>query len=287
MTAKRRLTLATFAGLLLACGGVFGEDEPAPAPDHSPDHSPGRITDPPPVVEIPTPEPLETPPGPDAPSQTTALVTAEGRRPSWAPDGLCEVPQIANKDEAFREAGGSSPGALTDGLLLCDVTMSETPPKGRKWDLFGNPPDPSVQLTIDGERQGQACASDTMNAILSWPNISISPNGKLKLSAQDVDMRRHDFAGVDVQIYEGQFPVDLRADHFRASCRALTPEQVAPRLTASIDRARQSVAGLKRTLTPEPLEDDWGFDEASANQTQRSISMVAGYTGWTDGRVGG
>ncbi|MFT5683705.1 MAG: hypothetical protein ACI8RZ_004637, partial [Myxococcota bacterium] len=144
-----RLFIAFTSILTLACGGLASQEAELPAvPSQTP-----SVPPPPAVAPAVAPEPL-----PSAP------VTG---RPEWAGTGSCGMPQLMDTDAALREADASS--AIRDGVLLCEVDFSGTPPKGRRWDAFGGNPDPSVTIND----YSAACAGNTHNVTLSWQGVSL------------------------------------------------------------------------------------------------------------------
>ncbi|MFT4975472.1 MAG: hypothetical protein ACI8S6_001359 [Myxococcota bacterium] len=271
---RRLTTITTAAILMLACSGASTPD-PAPTPEPAPEPASEPDPDLAPAPELaPEPTAVRQPPSP--------AVAVDG--PPWSVRSECEVPQLLDADGLFREASSGVSG-LSGGMVLCEVVMSTTPPKGRRWDLFGNPPDPSARLVVGEEDRGRACADDTMQAILSWPSIMLSEGDKLKLSVVDVDMRNDDSAGVDVTVFEGHFPVDLRGGYFSASCRGLSAAVIEAGLSARIDAARGMAKVLRGAMLPDPLSAGFGFPVEAEGDLRRHITDVAARVGWEHDRV--
>lgn len=252
--------------LALACSGSTTPTEPAPAPTPEP-------------VEVPTPEPA-----PEPAEIAPVAVDVDAVRPPWSVGPLCAVPQTMDADALFQEAA-SSPEGLEGGLILCEILMSTDPPVGRRWDLLGNPPDPSATLTIGDARQGAACADDTMRAVLSWPAVTVGEGDKVKLSVTDVDLRNHDDAGIDVALFEGSFPIDLRGSHFSASCRGVPVAALRERISARVDAARAVSKALRSAMVPEPRAFYFGYPVEERTRLRQHITDVAGYTGWSSDSV--
>ena len=264
------------AGLLsLACGGL-GSDGGGGA--YTPPHGDEPIGDPPSS-------------GAGSLDEGSAVLPETAAAPSQIPawvGGLCQTPQVLDAEALLREALETPEGGLDGGLLLCDVAMSSTPPKGRHWDVFGNPPDPHVALTLgDAPARPGACASDTMQAVLSWPLVDLPVGTKIKLNVQDLDISRHDFAGADLALFEGRFPLDLQGEHFRASCRALSVVAVEARLPGRLSLARQKLKALRGAMRPQPTQPDLGFPADAEYDLRRHIEDVAGHIDWLDAQVGG
>jgi len=265
--------LLPFFALGLACGGLSKPPTPA-------------ASDPEPA---PAPEPVAAPASAPEPAVEPDLPAAAppplDRRPPWHVNGLCAVPQPADADELILDA--DDPAVLEDGLILCRVRMSDTPPRGRRWDVFKNPPDPSVRLDIDGTAHGPACADDTMAAVLTWPGADLGSNSKLKLTAIDVDIRNHDPAGTDIVIFEGAYPMELNGSHFSAKCRAMSAEVVTVRMSGRVDAARRSAKSMRGQMAPDPERPDCNFPGEAEQVLRQRITDVAALVGWEDDRLGG
>lgn len=194
----------------------------------------------------------EKAPIPAAPAKIAALPAPQagaGGPPDWAEERVCDVPQVRDGLARFTETAPWSGGPLQNALLLCMVILSTSAPKGN-WDFLGNAPDPGALLRLGTAERGTACAIDTFQAILSWPRISLPVGGKLGLSVQDIDAVWHDFAGIDLTIFDGRLPLELRGDHFNASCRALDTLAVEALVPAQREFALVALSELQATLVP-------------------------------------
>lgn len=245
----RFFTSLAFA-LSLACSGLTSSEDPPPEVPTAP---------PPPAAPEIAPEPL-----PSAPIASL---------PEWVGGGSCAMPQILDAGSALREADAS--GAIRDGLLLCEVAFSGTPPKGRRWDAFGGNPDPSVRIND----LPSACAHNTHDATLSWQGVTLAAGDKVEVAAYDVDLRHDDAAGMDIALFEG-WPTRFKGSHFSMTCEALTAAAVQARLPGRIAEARSALSALQRAMTPEPLAADWGWPHDAERTARRHIEDVAGHISW-------
>lgn len=255
-----RRTTALMSLLALACAGT-GTGTPEPS-----------------TPAVPAPAPHSTPASDGVASAAPSAVYA-GQRPPWPLGAECTVPQPRDAAALYRLAV-NAPSALEGGLLLCHITMSETPQKGRKWDLFGNPPDPSARFWVGSDDRGSACAQDRMSTTLSWPGVTLRPGDKMKLSVTDMDVNNNDFAGMDLLLFEGRLPVDLTGDHFSATCRGLSLEDASAQLSPQLQAAREQLRRTRQALVPQADEAHFGYPVELDEQARRSIEGVASYVGW-------
>ena len=250
-----RRFLVYFVLYSLACSGL--NSTPDPAEDPAPD----APTAPPAASEEATP----APPLPEG--------AAAGGRPQWAGSARCGIPQLLEARDALREADATT--TLEDGVLLCEVRFTGTPPKGRRWDAFGGNPDPALQLND----RANACAQNTHDATLSWHSMSLAAGDTVKVIATDIDIRNDDHAGADSAIFQS-FPLRFQDDHFSATCSGMTAATVSARLPARVEAARASLSSLQQLMTPVPAEANWGWPESAESAARRHIEDVAGHTGW-------
>jgi len=247
-----RLFISIASLIAMACGGLG-------TPDAPPRDSLDQATP-------PTPEPAVT----SAPLPSASLTGL----PEWVRSNSCGMPQILDADSALREADVSGP--LHNGLLLCEVAFSGTPPKGRRWDAFGGNPDPSVHIND----LLPACAHDTHDATLSWQGVTLETGEPLAVSAYDRDLRHDDDAGTDSTPLE-DWPARLKGSHFAMTCEALSEAAVQARLPARIAAARTALSGFQQAMQPEPLAEDWGWPADAERTARRHIEDVAGHISWT------
>ena len=252
-----RRFLVYFALSSLACSGL----NPAPEP---PSETEG-------ASDAPTTPNTE----PSAPLPSGSV---SGGVPEWAGLARCGTPQILSASAALQQADATT--SLEDGMLLCEVRFTGTPPKGRRWDAIGGNPDPALQIND----RSSACAQNTHDATLSWHSMSLSAGEKLKVIATDIDIQRDDHAGMDITTFEG-FPVRFQGDHFSATCSGLTAATVAARLPARVEAARAALSTLQQAMAPVPTAEHWGWPESAESIARRHIEDVAGHTGWQDDDV--
>ena len=184
------------------------------------------------------------------------------------------MPQILDADGALQEADASGP--IRNGLLLCEVAFSGTPPKGLRWDAFGGNPDPSVRIND----LPTACAYNTHDATLSWQGMTLAAGDLLEVSAYDVDLRHDDAAGMDSTSFE-DWPVRFKGSHFALTCGALTEAAVQARLPGRVEDARAALSVLQQAMLPEPLAADWGWPHGAERTARHHIEDVAGHISWT------
>ncbi|MDG1480375.1 MAG: hypothetical protein P8R54_12330 [Myxococcota bacterium] len=247
-----RLLISLAFILTLACSGLD-------TPDAPPREIPGQA-----------PTPALEQDGTSAPLPSVPLTSL----PEWISSGACSMPQILDADAALQESDASGP--LHNGLLLCEVAFSGTPPKGRRWDAFGGNPDPSIHIND----LPSACAYDTHDVTLSWQGVTLATGDPIEVSAYDRDLRHDDDAGTDSTPLE-DWPVRLKGSHFAMTCGALTEAAVQARLPGRIADARAALSVLQQAMQPEPLAENWGWPDDAERIARRHLEDVAGHISWT------
>lgn len=216
------------------------------------------------------------------PGRLPVLVPQRREPPAWSRDA-CPIPQATGipLDSAV------SSGAIESGVLVCSLRLSEEPPRGRRWDLLGNPPDPMVELQIGGQPvQERACGQDTYQTLLTWPGIDLPVGASIKAHVYDLDLNYHDDVGVSIETYGGAWPVALSGSHFSMQCGALSRAEAEARVPEQVEAALRSVVLLEEASLS-PTAPDWGYPRAMVSGLRRRIEAVAGLVTWSDPRAGG
>ena len=174
----------------------------------------------------------------------------------------------------------------TIGILLCSVSLGPKKPDGRNWDLFGNPPDPKIDLSIQNRNYGSVREADTFEAFGTWPGLSLQRGQSVEIRVTDIDLRLHDYAGYDTKPFEGTFPLLLKDEFISADCNGISlkkSEQLAiPIIRRGLDRADRD-----KSSPVDHLKDGWGLSKKEIASTREILVESASLLGWMHPWIGG
>lgn len=198
-------------------------------------------------------------------------------QPTWS----TRFPSSEYARALLREAKPHKSGDVDRDLLLCDVLIRD----GKNFDTFADP-DPSATVTLGGRKPLYVRGGeDTTSMLFSIPNASIQRGERFELFLVDRDVTSDDTIGEVSATYEGDSPLALEHDNFRAVCHLIPREAVEPMAVRALKAADHALVDFPGDAKPNPLEDDLNHPSDAYNGARTSIGAAAALVGWGDSRV--